>query len=211
MKAIYRGVIATIGKMNRKKWRNAAEKKRLQNTDFTILCNNCIGGVISHDMGLRFLSPTVNLYIRPFDFVKMLKNLDYYLSADIVECESTLPYPVGKLDDIIIFFKHFKTIDEAREKWDDRKKRINWDNVYVMMTDRWCCPYSTLQEFENLPFKNKVCFTLKEYPEFASCRQVTKWHDKGCVGVITNVVGATGKRMYQYAKQFDYITWLNKK
>ena len=37
-------------------------RKRLKNRSFSLVTNNCIGGIISHDMHLRFLSPTVNLF-----------------------------------------------------------------------------------------------------------------------------------------------------
>lgn len=36
---------------------------RLENSDITILSNNCIGGIIYHKLGLRFKSPTINLLI----------------------------------------------------------------------------------------------------------------------------------------------------
>lgn len=41
---------------------NRANRNRLINQDFSLLCNNCNGGVICHDLGLQFRSPTVNLF-----------------------------------------------------------------------------------------------------------------------------------------------------
>lgn len=38
-------------------------RKRLKNTDFSLITNNCVGGIISHDMHLQFRSPTVNLFL----------------------------------------------------------------------------------------------------------------------------------------------------
>ena len=29
------------------------------------------------------------------------------------------------------------------------------------MTDRWCCPYEYLKRFDDLKYKNKICFTHK--------------------------------------------------
>lgn len=34
-------------------------KKRLRNRDISILCNNCTGGFVLHDLGIRFNSPTI--------------------------------------------------------------------------------------------------------------------------------------------------------
>ena len=30
--------------------------------DASIISNDCLGGMISHDLGLKFMSPTINLY-----------------------------------------------------------------------------------------------------------------------------------------------------
>lgn len=200
-----------IGKEIRKKIRNPLERKTLKNENFTILSNTCIGGVIYHDMSLKFLSPTINLYIKPAEFVKFLENIQYYLTLEIKPINSPLKYPVGKLGDITLFFKHYDTIDDAIEKWNERKKRINYDNIFIMMTDRWCCPYEYLKRFNNLKYKNKVCFTHRKYVELECCRQVKKWSNRNCVDIITDVASLTGKRLYQFAKNFNYIKWLNKK
>ena len=58
-------------------------KRKLHTKDFTLISQNCIGGVFYHDMGLQFLSPTVNTFIPEPDFVKMVLNLRYYMDKDI--------------------------------------------------------------------------------------------------------------------------------
>ena len=55
-------------------------KRKVNISDVTLLSQNCVGGVIYHDVNQKFLSPTVNLYILPKDFIKFVNNLDYYLS-----------------------------------------------------------------------------------------------------------------------------------
>ena len=46
----------------RKIWVDPRNRRRLRNREFTILCNNCNAGVITHDLGQQFCSPTVNLF-----------------------------------------------------------------------------------------------------------------------------------------------------
>ena len=58
---------------------DAKNRSRLNNTEPTVFASNCNGGVMLHDLGLQFRSPTVNLYIRPKDYVRLLQNLDHYL------------------------------------------------------------------------------------------------------------------------------------
>lgn len=58
--------------------RNIENRKRLKNKEISIISTNCIGGVLSHDLGLQFKSPTVNLFFRAEDFIKFCENLEYY-------------------------------------------------------------------------------------------------------------------------------------
>lgn len=51
--------------------------------DVTILSNNCLGGVICHELGLRFLSPTINLWMTPSDFIKYCANLRHYSACKL--------------------------------------------------------------------------------------------------------------------------------
>lgn len=66
-------------------WINYHYGKRISNSDFSIICSNCIGGVLYHYAGRKFLSPTINLWIRQDDFIKMICDLKYYMKQDIVE------------------------------------------------------------------------------------------------------------------------------
>lgn len=206
-----------IGTIIRKYWRNSYERNKLLNTDFTILSNTCIGGIISHDMGLKFLSPTINLYIRPQEFVKLISDLDYYLSLEMVEIQHSASYPVAMLGDITLYLKHYETFEDAKKKWEERCKRINKNKIYIMMTDRdfsppdkkrEACDRAVLEAFDRLPYK-KVCFTGHNYENLQSCKGVSKNRDGDCVNIITDIVSYSGKRLYQYADQFDYIDWLN--
>lgn len=112
----------------------AQMKTQLGERDFSILSQNCIGGVLYHDMGLQFLSPTVNLYFTAPDFVRFVLNLDHYLDIDpVMAWDET--YPVGYLEDVKIHFMHYRTCAEARQAWNRRKARINRQKILVLCTD----------------------------------------------------------------------------
>ena len=87
------------------------------------------GGVILHELGERFNSPTVNLFFKAEDYLKFLENLDYYLKQALVEVESEKNYPVAKLDDITIYFMHYSSFDEAKTTWQKRVARINKNKI----------------------------------------------------------------------------------
>ncbi|HAX92035.1 MAG TPA: hypothetical protein DCY07_07505 [Rhodospirillaceae bacterium] len=42
----------------------------LNQGDISILCNNCIGGVMARDLGLKQNSPTMNTLIVAPDYIK---------------------------------------------------------------------------------------------------------------------------------------------
>lgn len=54
-------------------------QQRLTNKDFSIICQNCAAGFIYHQLGLKFLTPTINLYFYPGGFLQFVQNLHYYL------------------------------------------------------------------------------------------------------------------------------------
>ena len=53
-------------------------RARLVNCKLTVFASNCNGGVITHYLGLQFRSPTVNLFIRPGEYVRFLRDLHHY-------------------------------------------------------------------------------------------------------------------------------------
>lgn len=107
-------------------------RDRNKNTDFTLLTNTCMGGVIYSRLGLQFLSPTVNLWLYLDDFVKLCLDPEHYMSAALEFIPSERKIPVARLDDITVFFEHYRTEAEAAQKWNERKARINYDNLIAV-------------------------------------------------------------------------------
>lgn len=151
-------------RLRRKKVQRLIRRQRemLRTEGFTIISQNCIGGVFYHDMGQQFLSPTINTFIREPDFVKLCCNLEYYMSLPL-ELRWDEEYPVGRLDDIEIHFMHYETCKEARDSWERRKKRINYDRILVLSTDRDGFGGKVYEQWKKIPYP-KVLFTAN--PEF---------------------------------------------
>lgn len=183
------------------------KKNRLKNKDFSIIASNCNGTFMYYDMRIRYLTPTVNLVIEMNDFVKLAENLEAYMEKEIVKLESDVPYPTGMLDDIKIMFMHYPTFEEGVEKWNERKKRINWENLFIVGTEKDGCTYETIQRFDRLPYENKVIFTHIEYPEFSSAYYIQGFEERDEIGVLTNYKEQFWKR--RYLDDFDYVNFLN--
>lgn len=160
-----------------------------------------------HDLGLQFRSPFVNLYLSPSDFIAYLSDISHYQTLPLQFVENSgKPYPVGKLGDLTIHFMHYHSEQEAAEKWQERSKRIDFDNLFVILIERDGCDYQDLQAFDQLPFANKIVFTHKPYPELSSAFYLKGFEQQGQVGDLFEYTGLNGKRHYD---QFDYVGWFN--
>lgn len=182
---------------------------RLKNKDFTIISSNCVGTMMYHDLSLRFNSPTINLFFEAKDFIKFVKNLKHYCSIEAKEIESPFNFPVGKLDDITVYFMHYSSFDEAKRKWEKRVKRINYDNLFIIMTERTNCDYNVLLEFDKLDYENKVVLTHLPYEEIKSSYYIPGFEYKTELGTITDF--KDGFLMRRWMDKFDYVSFLNKK
>lgn len=187
---------------------NRPNRKRLTNANPTIIASNCNGGFIAHDLNLRFNSPFVNLFLTPKDFIRYLKNIEFYQQQNLTFVQTEKAYPVAKLADITLYLMHYHSEQEAEQKWNERTKRIDLNNLFVMMTERDGCEYQDLIEFDALPFKNKVVFTHKNYPKIKSAVYIQGFENSAMIGDIFEYTGLNGKRYYD---QFDYVSWLNKR
>lgn len=173
----YEGLRLKVLKYRRELFANYRNKK-LTNKDFTIISNNCWGGMLYESYNLPKQSPTVGLFFFAEDYIKFLKDLKKYttkIQLKFIKPEDSKwkneaskdsrfgTYPIGVLDDIEIFFLHYHSEEEAREKWLRRCKRINWDKLIIKFNDQNKCTEKEYEEFLKLDFKNKIFFTCKDW------------------------------------------------
>lgn len=171
------------------------KKKReaLTNSDFSIISNNCLGALIAHDYYQPFLSPTVNMFMLPEDFVDFCFNLKKLQNKDITEVTNTdKDYPVGLLSGYKLFFMHYKSFEDARSAWLKRIKRINFNNLLFLMVERDGCTYEDLQKFDKLPYDNKVAIVHKPYPEITCSIVIPGFDEFPDVGRLTDWTGVWG-------------------
>ena len=179
-------------------------KKRLKNEEFSIISSNCIGGIIYNNLELRFLSPTINTAINSDEFAKMLGNLEYYMNLDPVESiNDEFDCPCGKIGDVEIRFVHYSTFEEGRQKWNERKSRINYDNLYIILNDRDGITEEQIRGLKSVKCKNICVFASKDYPDIPYV-----YHFKNCspdeVLLRSKITGLRG-----FETCFDYVKWLN--
>ncbi len=190
--------------------------------DVTLISNNCIAGFIHHDVRQKFNSPTINLQIAPCDYVKFVNNMDLYMSYELVEVKkpnlegfkklggTEINFPVGKLGDIIIYFQHYKTFIDAKEKWEKRKKRIINDRIILLLVDTFC-DKDIIDAYSNAPYK-KIFLSndsdktgwLKNgtFLKYDS-KLCTEWHNVAhCFGKLPDLLG---RRYFEKTNIFQCI------
>lgn len=188
---------------------NKKKRKNTKKRDFSIIASDCTGGMVLHDLKMRFNSPTVNMFFMASDFLEFCKDIKHYMDMPMEEVAQTeYPYPICTLGGVItIHLVHYKSVEEAQRKWNERKQRINWDNLYFIMNDRNECEYDIMSAFDALPFKNKVLFTHDAHPELSCAYQIKGFQEESCVGVMTSYNSRFSlKRIYD---QFDFVKWIN--
>lgn len=184
-------------------------RKKIRNKDFTLITSTCIGGVIYNRLGLRFNSPTINTWISQKDFCKFCSSLEYYISQDLVFYdEPTRDCPVAKLDDVTVVFVHYNTEEEARNKWEERKKRINWDNLYIITSDGNGVTDDELNSLDNVSCKRKLIITARNRPEIKNSFYV-KGLKKEESGATHQIVSDKITGLRKWELEFDYVSWLN--
>ena len=183
------------------------KRLRLRNKTPSIISNNCVAGVIYHDLGLRFDSPTVNLFFEAGDFVRFAENLKEYLSLELKEIPSDRPYPVGMLGDVTIYFKHYRSFAEAKAKWEERTARIRFDNLYFVMSEKEGCTLPVAERFDRLQYKNKVLLTHVPMPQIKCAHYLAGFENESELGVVTDL--KNGSRQRRYIDAFDYVRFLN--
>ena len=131
------------------------KRKLLVNKNPSIIASNCFGTFIYHDMGLKFNSPTINLFFSIDDFLKMVMNLPEYMESDVTEVKnSECDFPGGKIsyngEDVYIKFMHYTDFQVAKQKWNERKLRIDYSNLFIILNIS-SLSEKYLQKFQEIP------------------------------------------------------------
>lgn len=182
-------------------------RKRNKNQHFSIVCGNCMGGYIYHQLDVQFQSPTINLLILQPDLYKFILNMDEYLSLDFhdaVECGSR-GASEAKLKDITIHFGHYNSSQDGIDAWKRRIPRLDKDNLYIIATDADGITVEDIISLQKTKYKKMVVFTSKKL-DLPYCFQVEEFKDDQCIG---NIIDKDASGKWKFEKFFDYVGWLN--
>lgn len=166
----------------------------------SIISRHCWGGLVLHSLGLRFNTPFINLFLNEIDFNKLVSNFSHYMNQELEFVQEGFDpilesnYPIVKLDDITLHFNHYPTFEEANNKWNERKKRLDYDNLFFETTTEY---KSVALQFKSFDLNRKICFCVDdiEGKGMINCVDMMPEFSKGSLGMFVNGT-ATGEIPY---------------
>jgi len=174
----------------------------------TILANNCWGGLTYKRLNLKFMSPLINVYESERDYLKFLKELERYLEFPLklekydYDSGSKKNYPICSLGDIRFHFNHDDNFSIVKENWERRKKRINLNNLFVMMYTE---NLDIAQEFLKLNYNKKICFVPFKSDEECLCQVEYRNTNEMKHEPFWNIVNGMARGVYKYYDVLDLI------
>ena len=193
------------------RWRFKHSIKKLRNTEFCIVANNCLGSRLYKILGREYNTPFVGLMILPECFAKLVSNFDYYMEKEITFIKkSKYPphnepgrgadqYPLGLLGDIELHFIHYKTPEDAVEKWTRRKARMDLKNLHYVLIANGYCDNRVISQFTEKNPSRKVCFHRDK-----------KLNMLGCCYIPSELedMGNLYSNYQRFVGRFDFGHWI---
>lgn len=194
--------------------KNACYRMRLKNDNFTILTNTCIAGVMYHKLGKQFMSPTINLWMEDEDFLKFVHDMDAYLAKPLRFIQGRDTTPVAYCGDVMIHFNHYKTDEEAEAKWDERKRRMNKNNLYIICSDRTnpetghAITHEDMLSLKAIPCRGRIVFSTRKYDDIDYIVPLPKDPEEDYVNRYMLDKNEKLNR-WRWEDAFDWVHWLN--
>lgn len=191
----------------------------VKESDPTIFSNMCLAGVIYKELGLKTLSPTINMTCINGDYIKFLENWEYYCSKKIRAYTkeeydaSFVPFhnfiPRGIIENKVTwFFNHYHSDKDGIAAWEKGVNRINRKNIVALAaleSDK------DAYAFEQLRIEKKIGFYYKDL-HLEHVLYLKEW-DKAKVryengGNFLSFVVRYCSNSYQYSSCIDWIHFL---
>ena len=153
------------------RWRFKRSIRRLRGQPFCLISNNCLGRRLYQILGRDYNTPFVGLFMMPECFTELVVHFEEYMSRDLQfvneskysnhnqQRKTGKRYPIGIIGNAEIHFLHYESEQEALEKWNRRKSRIDYKHLYYVMVANGPYDDAMLVQFAGTDAENKVCFS----------------------------------------------------
>ena len=142
------------------------------------------------------------------DFLKLVLHREDYLSSEFVPfSDPEYTCPCARLKDIRIHFTHYSTLEEGIDKWKDRARRIDPDNLFIFLTERDGLTYEEIKSLSSVRARGVLVFTAHHYPDIPYALHIPRYEKDGEVGNILRKSYWDDHR--EYETYFDFVKWFN--
>lgn len=129
------------------------------------------------------------------------------MSQELMFIKTNMGHPVALCGDITIYFNHDHDEREAAAKWERRKRRLNYDNLYIIMYNGDGVTKEDIQRLETVPCKNKVVFSPVKTSYDLPYMKYFKPNGTDSLSMRGMDQDIFGIRSIQ--KRFDFVEFLN--
>lgn len=195
------------------------QRYKIKDAGFSLVSQNCIGGILYSDMGLQFNSPTVNTLIRGESYLRFVNDIDKYIAITPVAApgeDLANGKPALLLGDITVCCPHSESTDKALVDWERRAKRFDGRDMRLIATT-WDLEENRglIHRFLSLPYR-KVLFTCDNSISGSDVfnldanryRSIDGFRQDNTFNVMARIPWS-GKRVFEDC--FDWVEWLNGK
>ena len=214
MKRVYPHIIGVTSRLMQpfRSYYHKSKAKRFNGDVPCIICNNCLGGVILHDLGLPFNTPTINTGIRSQkEFIFFINHLDEMVKAPMIEI-SKMKYnvPAASIDlkgqTVDIVFTHYANFNEGYKKWKQRMKRLDLNKIVVLLESP-DISQEIVEAFSLIKYKKAIISKpIKNAPDYYVPLDIyDNWHP----GKVLEYKSLFSLK--RWVDDWDYISFLNQK
>lgn len=152
-------------------------KNQVGNQKFCIISNDCWGAEMYKLLNRPFNTPFIGLMLMSPCYIQLLEDPQYYLNlplnfisqskySEMQAINSGIKFPLGVLGDsqIEIHFLHYRSREEAKEKWERRLNRIDWNHLFIKYDcNKDYADKEMVERFVKMSHSNKVVFGKENF------------------------------------------------
>ena len=106
------------------------------------------------------------------------------------------------LPDVEIIFAHYRSYEEAKEKWYERYSRINYDKIFLVIDATHESEHAYIDRYAALPYPKIIMTDLPSDPERSIMHMNICDKSAKARASLVNFVNILGKRGYD---EFNFV------
>jgi uncharacterized protein (DUF1919 family) len=158
-------------------------KNQLESCKFSIISNDCFGAEMYRWIDRPYNTPFVGLMVMAPCYISLVQDFEQKIYQPLRFVKYTKypgmehfwlqrnQYPIGLIDDVEIHFLHYQTENEAYDKWNRRRDKLDLDNLrFKFCTGKDYASPELVKLFDALKQPFKLCLgeeSISGYHSFA--------------------------------------------